>query len=244
MIETSTSAAVITVEQATEPGVIREARRLQAVVYLQRHYITPGDVVDGVMSSSVDPWVRNSVYFVARDAANSIVGVVRLILWDPRQELPALTHCDIWPEHEKYINALVPSVAEVSALAVNHGTPGLTALALYQAIWDYGRQHGHLIWLMLVDPPLRSLLHSGLGSISYPIGPQQWFMGGHLVPAAIRTCDTHTAISEFAHRHGRVGLADSFPHNPAWDGRPDLKRLPDPCSMPEESVQHNPSGRP
>lgn len=243
MNETSTSTEVVTVEQATDPDVIQEARKLQAIVYLERHYITPGEMVDGVMSSSVDPWVRNSVYFVARDAANCIVGVVRLILWDPRRKLPSLMHCDIWPEHEEYVTALLPAVAEVSALAVSRGTPGFTALALYQAIWDYGRRHGHLIWLMLVDPPLRNLLHSGLGPISYPIGPKQWFMGGNLVPAAIRTCDTHAIISEFAHRHDRVGLGESFPHNPAWEGLPHLARLPDPCSLHGSSVVHNSAER-
>ena len=222
-----TSEAAVTVEESHDPAVIHEARRLQAVAYLQRRYITPDQVIDGVMSPEVDPWVANSAYFVARDDTHSLVGVVRLILWDPQLTLPALEHCRIWPEQERYITALGPAVAEVSALAVDRGAPRRTALALYQAIWEYGRRHEQLMWLMLVDPPLRSLLHAMLGPITYPIGAQQWYMGGHLVPAAMRTCDTHAIISAFAQRRGRAGLGEAFPHNPAWDGLPDLGPVPD-----------------
>lgn len=217
----------VVVARAENPHVVEQARRLQAATYLRCGYIAREHIVDGVMSRSMDPWVSNSVYYVGRDEAGALLGVVRLILWDSRDKLPALTNGRIWPVHDEYISGVAPAVAEVSALAVDRGAPPNTALALYEAIWEYGIVHGHMMWLMLVEPALRSLLHALLGPITYPIGDPQWYMGGNLVPAALRTCETHGIISAFAVRKGREGLKEAFPHNPAWDKRPDLGPAPD-----------------
>lgn len=230
-------ARTVTVQRVTSPDVLQQARRLQAATYLRRRYITREDVTDGVMSGSVDPWVRNSVYFVGRDDAGTLLGVVRLIMWDCHDKLPALSRGRIWPAHESYISNVIPAVAEVSALAVDRGAPGHTALALYQAIWEYGIVHRHMMWLMLVEPGLRSLLHALLGPITYPIGDPQWYMGGNLIPAALRTCETHGIISSYADQRGRVNLKDAFPHNPAWDTHPDVGPAPNESAIGAHILQ-------
>lgn len=227
-LTTADAEAGVTVQQASQPEVIEQARRLQATVYLQRRYITQEDVIGGVMSPRVDPWVANSVYFVARDPAGVVLGVIRLILWGSPDSLPALRHGFIWPAHKEYIETLLPAVAEVSALAVARGAPGGIAVQLYRAIWHYGRRHHHKMWLMLIDPPMRSLLHALLGPVTYAVGDPRWYMGGHLLPVALRTCDTHSIISDFEQRHDRAGLAELFPHNSAWDMVPRVPPAPAP----------------
>lgn len=223
--------AVVSVEQVSDPGRITQARRVQASTYLQRNYIAAEDVVDGVMSTRVDPWVPNSVYFAAFGSEHDPIGVIRLILWDPDDTLPALRHCQVWPEHAREVQEATPAVAEVSALAVKQGAPQHTAVALYQAIWEYGRRHNHLMWLMLMDHSLRALLHAVLGPITYVIGDEQSYMGGRLVPTALRTCDTHTIIANSAQRRGNPSLGDAFPHNAAWE------RIPQPGLTPPRSAQ-------
>lgn len=227
-LTSSTVGTAVTIQQASQPEAIDEARRLQATVYLQRRYISQEDVIGGVMSPKVDPWVANSVYFVARDTDGVVVGVVRLILWGSGHSLPALGHGFVWPTHREYIERLTPAVAEASALAVARGTPSGIAIELYQAIWYYGMRHHHMMWLLLIDPPMRRLLHAMLGPITYAIGDPHWYMGGHLVPVALRTCDTHSIIADFEQQRGRAGLAELFPHNAAWDRFPPMPPAPPP----------------
>lgn len=216
--------AIVAVEQVSDRRRITQARRVQASVYLERSYISGEEVIDGVMSNDVDPWVPNSVYFAAYGSEPDPVGVIRLILWNPHDTLPALRYGRLWPQHARQVQNLTPDVAEVSALAVQKSAPRQTSLALYQAIWGYGLHHNHLMWLMLIDESLRALLHAMLGPITYPIGDQQSYMGGQLVPTALRTCDTHAIISTSAQGRANPKLGDAFPHNPAWERIPRTRR--------------------
>lgn len=203
----------------THPQSILAARRLHASVYQQLGYIGTQDLSDGVIDIAIDPWAPLSTYFAASSDDGVLWGVSRLIRYTPEQRLPALQHGLIASSIAALIAKHADSTAEVSALAIAPGAPRGTAVSLYEAMWRYGIEQHHRIWLMLIERRFRRLLHGLLGPVTQTIGPEDWYMGGRVAPDLLNTATTHQIIATHERNHPvtvQLGLSARFPHNPAW----------------------------
>lgn len=204
----------------TDPQSIVAARRLHASVYRQLGYVEDQDLSDGVIDAAMDPWVPLSTYFAARSSDGHLLGVARLIRYTPEQRLPALQHGVVASPFADLIAKVADSTAEVSALAIAPGAPRGTAVSLYEAMWRYGIQERHRMWLMLIERRFRRMLHALLGPVTQTVGPEGWYMGGRVAPDLLNTATTHQIISTHENTHPvslPSGLSARFPHNPAWE---------------------------
>ncbi len=131
---------------ANSPDLIDRARRLQAKIYLHygnvdRHQINK----DGHLDSKTDPYVKQSVYFVARrSGSNEVVAATRLILQDPDYNSLQIAKKLSKENHlSKKLN-LQPEtkVAEISGLVKKVGQPSILALLLMRECHNYALKNG------------------------------------------------------------------------------------------------------
>ncbi|HYO84960.1 MAG TPA: hypothetical protein VES01_00655 [Dermatophilaceae bacterium] len=205
----------VTVRRAVSPADIDTARRLQAEVYLARHYIEPSDMVDGLIGVHLDPWVASSVYFVAVDPDGMPLAVSRQISARRVDQLPTMALGGLDPEVTAQLcRQGDDGVVEISALAVRPGAPNGTATLLYAGMWEHSRRRLHTAWVMAVHPVVWTHLNTSLGPVLEAFGPTLWYLGSNVVPAVLWTDTTATTIAGYVPESPsprRQGLVSLFP---------------------------------
>jgi N-acyl amino acid synthase of PEP-CTERM/exosortase system len=184
----------------TSPEEMAEAFRLRYQVYCNEcNFIKPGDYPSGSESDDLDVF---SAHFGAYDAANRLVGSVRLIL-PSAARFPIEEHCPILEVDP----SVVPrsQCAEVSRLTISklyrrRSNDGLyyepqsadkmvedkglyfmrrvrpMAFGLYRAMYQESKRRGIRYWYALMEKSLWMLLKIH-GFVFKPVGPEVDFYG-------------------------------------------------------------------
>jgi N-acyl amino acid synthase of PEP-CTERM/exosortase system len=185
-------------EAAATRRVKKCALQLRYQVYcLEHNFLSADDYPDGVETDEHDD---RAAHFYAFDAAEELVGYVRLVLTNTESRFPFQQHCALSAGVEL---PPAPKAAEISRLMVRsdyrrrqtdklstvtaqqnaaalsgdrrHQSPRVL-LTLYRQMYQYSVQHDLQYWYAAMEKPLaRSLSRLGFGFT--PIGPDTDYYG-------------------------------------------------------------------
>lgn len=182
-----------------DPDLIRRARQLTAVRYLERGFINADQInSEGVIADEYDPHHHNSIYYVVTDKkTGDIIATSRKIHYDPEKgekSFPLWEHKDeLDLEYVKRVEAIgLEHCIEISKLVRNPNyphDPRVTLLLyrrLFQDAWnhrDEGSDHAQAIFLMANSPQLHKTFKLLFGKAIKEIGPHLDYPGEEVVPA-------------------------------------------------------------
>ncbi len=210
-----------TVERVSQPHYLRQARQLQASVYLDWGYITHDMVTgDGVMLSQHDPEHEHADYFVVTKRHlnhRPVVATARQVTARPRRghaSFPVLRHLQLYSHRRAYLEALRPDqYVEISALArvAAEDENPLVSLSLYRYMWHHSLRQQHRAWLMACDARLYRRLRALFGAALVQIGPRENYMGSEVIPAMLDLRQSlNYLLTRQASWHPKSGMARFF----------------------------------
>jgi hypothetical protein len=188
------------------------ARRTQATVYLHEKYVQKEDVIDGVISREIDPYVERSTYFLVEEKQENgeknhaaTARQIRITKAEKKQgilSLPVLNEFNCDPEiikqvaHVSKVGDLRPSeVVEISALASLGGKPSDIknlgpVIELYTRMLRSSLEEGHKLWVMGTDRRLtRKLSQLVGGDLFVKMGESKDYFGSLTDPACLNPSD-------------------------------------------------------
>lgn len=181
---------------------VDECRRLVAERYRERGYVGEGDIEDGMLARSVDPYVNESEYFWTADDKGSVTSTVRMI-----HPASADTLLPIEKEFSLYdIQRQVllnqkrtdpKKVVEISALARKKGTKfdGAT-YEMYKTIWQHAKRHGIVVCAISSDEFLDKLLVEMFGSAIERAGEPAVYLGSTTIPSVLSPDNCAAGMAE------------------------------------------------
>jgi len=200
--------AELRVSLVTQKKLLHAAQSLHAKVYLDRGYISAGDLLkSGVISKREDPYQSHSQYFVVErfvDNTWMVVAAARLILareGQGHQSFQTYVHQELEPQYRSLVQALNPDLcAEVSALVKRPGESTQAVLLLYRRMWQYAVTSNRRIILMSCDVHLFDRLKFLFGPALVKVGPSNHFKGHQVVPLIL---EVDRSLKEIKHPRGR-----------------------------------------
>ncbi|MGH9369968.1 MAG: PEP-CTERM/exosortase system-associated acyltransferase [Vicinamibacterales bacterium] len=204
--------------------LLEESYRLRYQVYcLERRFLPPDDYPDAL---EIDAYDRRSVHVGVLNSMGEVAATARLIeLCDAG--LPALDHCQIYPE-EKLLHEPGRRVVEVSRLSVSrrytrragdgfYGLQGRTVrsdgrerrgggelvMTLYKALYQASKRRGFTHWLAATEKSLQRLV-AKYGFPFRAIGPETDYYGS-VSPYLMDLREFDQVISS-----RRIALLDGF----------------------------------
>lgn len=175
----------VTVRLLRDRAEILRARRLHGRRYLEVGFVDcldAGGVID-------DPYVEVSDYFGAFDAAETLVGVYRMIP-ATRAALPIFTDFELDEDGRRLFERLAPhQVAEMSALAVDRAScarSGEIARAMYRSFFHHALvEAGYTHIAAVLDARVARVNARRYGSTFTAVGPAQFYMGSQTIPMVL-----------------------------------------------------------
>ncbi|MFC0272301.1 hypothetical protein ACFFIX_12735 [Metabacillus herbersteinensis] len=153
----------------------------EAAIQLHRsRYEEVGFFTEG----EVDPYEKDSVYFVAQErATDQVVGVIRLI-FKPINQLPTLANFDIYDiDYARLIKLDKQKYVEMSAFTKlpTHDV----GVHLIRTIFQYSIQNGITHWVACIDERVYRYLNRIFSSLFKEIGVPKVYLGSVSIPCAL-----------------------------------------------------------
>jgi hypothetical protein len=187
------------VEEVNGDDYLIAAKKLHAKVYLDRGFVRPSDVADGMLTYAADPHQTHSKYFVVIDTKLSrMVATARQIELRPgkgHNSFAVVKRANLYKRGQKLIRKHDPAkVIEISGLAKERGVSKIAPLLLYRAMWHRSLREGHTLWIMASDVRLFIRLKLLFGKSITKIGRVTPYYGGDVVPAMLSVQNSITDL--------------------------------------------------
>lgn len=184
----------------TDADIITQARKITAVAYLKKKYITAHQIShDGTIDQKFDSYVNSSDYYVATNSEAEVAATTRKIRYDSDKgpdSFPVWTHRAVFDADKvELIESLgLENCVEISALAKNYGKDpeGLAALRLYRSLIQDALVHDEegnpqeKVFIMALSPNLYKQLTTYFDGAIKRIGPNLDYPGEEVVPAMMQ----------------------------------------------------------
>lgn len=169
------------------------ARMLHASVFLQRGYIHEGDLNEnGLVASTLDPYVNHSKYTVLTNKGNDIPKVAaRKIQYKKEKGLNSFLSfngASFYPEVVERIKDIGPdNVVEVSSLVKGEGVDTLDVMYLIRQMWQEALDDDEKLWIFVFNTKVYNSIAEKLVGLVEQAGPETHLeaYGADVVPCVI-----------------------------------------------------------